>query len=58
VSTSKGVMTGKKAYREGLGGEIICYIWWMRSRYVKSRKNANKDSKWSNCRDIWRFSHC
>ncbi len=27
VSTSKGVMTGKKAYREGLGGEIICYIW-------------------------------
>ena len=27
VSTSKGVMTGKKAYKEGLGGEIICYIW-------------------------------
>jgi small subunit ribosomal protein S8 len=27
VSTSKGVMTGNKAYKSGLGGEIICYIW-------------------------------
>jgi len=27
ISTSKGVMTGKQAYKNGLGGEIICYIW-------------------------------
>ena len=27
ISTSKGVMTGKDAYKNGLGGEIICYIW-------------------------------
>lgn len=27
VSTSKGVMTGGKAWREGLGGEILCYVW-------------------------------
>ncbi|MDO4539903.1 MAG: 30S ribosomal protein S8 [Syntrophomonadaceae bacterium] len=27
VSTSKGLMTDKRARKEGLGGEIICYIW-------------------------------
>lgn len=27
VSTSKGLMTDKKARTEGLGGEIICYVW-------------------------------
>ena len=27
VSTSKGLMTGKKAKRENLGGEIICNIY-------------------------------
>ena len=27
ISTSKGVMTGKEAYKKGLGGEIICYMW-------------------------------
>lgn len=27
VSTSKGVMTGKDAYRQGLGGEYICEVW-------------------------------
>ena len=27
VSTSKGVMTSKEAYKNGLGGEIICYMW-------------------------------
>lgn len=26
VSTSKGVMTDRKARKEGLGGEIICYV--------------------------------
>ena len=26
VSTSKGVMTGKKAWRQGIGGELLCYI--------------------------------
>ena len=27
VSTSKGVMTGKKAWRQGFGGELLCYVW-------------------------------
>ena len=27
VSTSQGVMTDKKARQEGLGGEVICYVW-------------------------------
>lgn len=27
ISTSKGIMTDKNARKEGLGGEVICYIW-------------------------------
>ncbi len=27
VSTSKGLMTGQKARRMGIGGEVLCYIW-------------------------------
>ncbi|GAA0755183.1 30S ribosomal protein S8 [Psychroflexus lacisalsi] len=27
VSTSKGVMTGKQAEREHVGGEILCYVY-------------------------------
>ncbi|MGI6421553.1 MAG: 30S ribosomal protein S8 [Syntrophomonadaceae bacterium] len=27
ISTSKGLMTDKKARKTGLGGEVICYIW-------------------------------
>ncbi len=27
ISTSKGLMTDKQARKEGLGGEVICYIW-------------------------------
>jgi small subunit ribosomal protein S8 len=27
ISTSKGVMTDKRARREGVGGEVICYVW-------------------------------
>ena len=27
LSTSKGLMTGRQARREGVGGEIICYVW-------------------------------
>ena len=27
VSTSKGIMTHKKAWQERLGGEVICVIW-------------------------------
>ena len=27
ISTSKGIMTDKKARKEGLGGEVICYVW-------------------------------
>ena len=27
ISTSKGLMTGKQAVRENIGGELICYIY-------------------------------
>ena len=27
VSTSKGIMTDKMARKEGIGGEVICYVW-------------------------------
>jgi len=27
LSTSEGVMTGSKAWRRGIGGELLCYIW-------------------------------
>ena len=27
LSTSKGVMTGKQSWNQGLGGELLCYVW-------------------------------
>ena len=27
VSTTRGVMTGARAKRFGLGGEVLCYVW-------------------------------
>ena len=27
ISTPKGVMTGSQARRQGIGGEILCYVW-------------------------------
>ncbi len=27
LSTPQGIMTGHKARRQGLGGEVLCYIW-------------------------------
>ena len=27
LSTSKGVMTGKEAWKRGLGGGVLCYLW-------------------------------
>lgn len=27
LSTSKGIMTDRKARLEGVGGEVICYVW-------------------------------
>jgi len=27
VSTSRGVMTDEKARKEGIGGELLCFIW-------------------------------
>lgn len=27
LSTSKGIMTGTKAFKLGQGGEILCYVW-------------------------------
>lgn len=27
MSTSKGIMTDRKARVEGIGGEVICYVW-------------------------------
>lgn len=27
LSTSRGIMTDRRARREGVGGEILCYVW-------------------------------
>lgn len=27
LSTPKGIMTDKQARKEGIGGEVICYVW-------------------------------
>ena len=27
LSTPQGIMTGHKARRQGLGGEVLCYVW-------------------------------
>jgi len=27
LTTPKGVMTGQQARREGVGGEVLCYVW-------------------------------
>jgi len=27
LSTSKGVMTGQRAWKQHLGGELLCYVW-------------------------------
>lgn len=27
LSTSKGVMTGQEARNQGIGGEVLCYVW-------------------------------
>ena len=27
ISTPQGLMTGRKAFQLGLGGEVVCYVW-------------------------------
>jgi len=27
ISTSQGIMTGQQAWKKGLGGEVLCYVW-------------------------------
>ena len=27
ISTSQGVMIGQEAWRRGIGGELLCYVW-------------------------------
>ena len=27
VSTSTGLVTGQRAWRQGIGGELLCYVW-------------------------------
>lgn len=27
ISTSRGIMTDREARKQGLGGEVLCYIW-------------------------------
>lgn len=27
ISTSKGIVTGKTCEEQGLGGEVLCYVW-------------------------------
>jgi small subunit ribosomal protein S8 len=27
LSTPRGLMTGREAWKQGLGGEVVCYVW-------------------------------
>ena len=27
LSTPKGLLTGQQAWRQGIGGELLCYVW-------------------------------
>lgn len=27
ISTSRGILTDKQARKEGIGGEVLCYVW-------------------------------
>jgi len=27
ISTPQGIMTGKQAWKKGIGGEVLCYAW-------------------------------
>ena len=27
LTTSQGIMTGQQAWKKGLGGEVLCYVW-------------------------------
>jgi len=27
ISTAQGLMTGQQAWRQGIGGELLCYVW-------------------------------
>lgn len=27
LSTPQGLMTGSSAYKQGIGGEVVCYVW-------------------------------
>lgn len=27
ISTSRGIMTGQEAWKKGIGGELMCYVW-------------------------------
>jgi len=27
ISTSKGLMTGREAWKKNIGGEVLCYVW-------------------------------
>lgn len=27
LSTTQGIMVGKEAWRRGIGGEVLCYVW-------------------------------
>src|SRR5688500_13397104 len=31
LTTSRGVMTGRAAKKAGVGGEVLCNVWWIRS---------------------------
>ena len=48
VSTTQGVMTGARAKRMGLGGEVLCYVWSIRianSELRISRLTINRNSQ-------------
>ena len=38
LTTNKGVLTGKQARMQNVGGEMLCHIWQMENKHVKNWK--------------------
>ena len=38
ISTSKGLLTDRKARKENIGGEVLCYVYWLYKNPLRKRE--------------------
>ena len=41
ISTNKGVVTDKEARKLGVGGEVLCFVWYAESNLVRTRRSRS-----------------